>query len=124
MITFNGKYFLASMVLLAVLIGIALFVKDSFVRPFLGDVLVVVWMYAFLAAFLLVRPLMLSLFVLVFAYCVEIGQYFRLVEVVGLQNNKLASIVIGSTFDWLDLLAYTLGWGVIWVFQKQQVREV
>ncbi|PMI37487.1 hypothetical protein BCT30_16515 [Enterovibrio norvegicus] len=112
------------MALLAVLIGIALFVKDSFVRPFLGDELVVVWMYAFLAAFLLVRPLMLSLFVLVFAYCVEIGQYFRLVEVVGLQNNKLASIVIGSTFDWLDLLAYTLGWGVIWVFQKQQVREV
>ncbi|WP_258188604.1 ribosomal maturation YjgA family protein [Enterovibrio norvegicus] len=124
MITFNGKYFLASMALLAVLIGIALFVKDSFVRPFLGDELVVVWMYAFLAAFLLVLPLMLSLFVLVFAYCVEIGQYFRLVEVVGLQNNKLASIVIGSTFDWLDLLAYTLGWGVIWVFQKQQVREV
>ncbi|SFP54210.1 DUF2809 domain-containing protein [Enterovibrio norvegicus] len=62
--------------------------------------------------------------VLVFAYCVEIGQYFRFVEVVGLQSNKLASIVIGSTFDWLDLLAYTLGWGVIWVFQKQQGKEV
>ena len=122
MITFNRHYFLASMLLLVTLVGIAMFVRDSFVRPFFGDVLVVIWMYTFLAAFLSIRPFVLSLFVLAFAYCVEIGQYFRLVDVLGLQSNRIASIVIGSTFDWLDLLAYTLGWGVIWLFQKQQGR--
>ncbi len=120
MITFNVKHFLVSMLLFAILVFIALFVRDSFVRPFLGDVLVVIWMYTFLAAFLSIRHKALSLFVLAFAYCVEIAQYFRLVEALGLQNNTLASIVIGSTFDWLDMLAYTLGWGVIWVFLKQR----
>jgi len=44
-----------------------------------------------------------------FAYLIELGQYFDLVSILKLENYTIARIVIGSTFDVLDLLAYTIG---------------
>ena len=58
----------------------------------------------------------LALSVLLFAYSLETMQYFKLVQLLGLQHSKLARIVIGTAFEWLDLLAYTLGiLLVLWV---------
>ena len=47
--------------------------------------------------------------VLLFSYLVEVLQYFNFVEIIGLQDNKLARIVIGTSFSWWDILFYTLG---------------
>ena len=47
--------------------------------------------------------------VLLFSFVVEVLQFFRLVEVLGLQHSRLAQVVLGSSFEWMDLLAYTLG---------------
>lgn len=113
MFQFNKKYFLVSFALLLILIYIALFVNDQFVRPFLGDVLVVGWMYLFLASFIKVSRYKVAHAVLAFAYVIEIAQRYELVTVLGLEHIKAARIIIGSTFDWLDLLAYTIGWVVI-----------
>jgi len=46
---------------------------------------------------------------LLFSYTIEILQYFNLVQKLGLEHNKLARIVIGSSFGWEDFLAYTIG---------------
>jgi len=51
-VQFNVKYCMLSLVLLAVLVLITGFVHDQFVRPFLGDALVVVWLYALLRTFI------------------------------------------------------------------------
>ena len=44
-------YLVATLVLLAIEVLIALFVHDSFVRPYVGDMLVVVVIYAFVRIF-------------------------------------------------------------------------
>ncbi|MGS0674503.1 ribosomal maturation YjgA family protein [Shewanella sp. 125m-1] len=110
MLTFKPQYFVYSNLLLLLLIFIALFINDGFIRPFIGDLLVVIWMFLLLASFINLSPIKLSVSVLILAYSIEIAQYFKLVNLLGLQNNSFARTVIGSTFDWLDFLAYSLGW--------------
>jgi len=95
--------------LLAIEIYIGIYVKDSFVRPYLGDFLVVILIYCFLKSFWKETPLKVALYVLLFSFIVEFLQYFKIVEILGLQENKLASIVIGTSFAYEDLLAYLLG---------------
>src|SRR3712207_7661962 len=36
-------------------------------------------------------------------------QYLKIINLLGWQHNKLAVIIIGATFDPIDLLAYTTG---------------
>ena len=47
--------------------------------------------------------------VLVFSFGIEIAQYFNMVEKLGLQHSKIARVVLGNSFAWMDLLAYVLG---------------
>jgi hypothetical protein len=42
---------------------------------------------------------------------VEVLQYFKVVEIIGLENSEFARTVIGTNFSWIDILAYTLGIG-------------
>lgn len=109
MLTFNLKFFLFALVLFIVEVLIALFVRDSIIRPYGGDYLVVILIYCAVKAFIKIAPLKLAIGVLLFSYCIEVLQYFHLVDRLGLANNQLARTVIGSGFAWLDLLAYTLG---------------
>lgn len=53
--------------------------------------------------------------VLLFAWAIETAQYFQVVRLLGLEDNALARIVIGTTFDVRDLLAYSLGIAVVLV---------
>lgn len=95
---------------LLILVYIALFVNDQFVRPFLGDVLVVGWLYLFLKSFINIHNNKLAHAVLIFACALEVAQFYNLVTILGLEHIKIARIIIGSTFDWLDMLAYGIGW--------------
>ena len=102
-------YLIATLVLLATEVCIALFVHDGFVRPFIGDVLVVILIYTFIRIFIPEKVRWLSLYVFIFAVLAEVLQYFRIVEVLGLQDNKVMSTVIGTSFDIRDILCYFVG---------------
>lgn len=115
---FSLPFFLVSMLLLAILVFIAVCVRDQFVRPFLGDVLVVIWLFCFLKAFLKVSNGKLAFGVLVFAYLVEAAQYFNVIAWLGLGHVQWLSIVFGATFDAYDLLAYTLGFALIFLIAR------
>ena len=52
---------------------------------------------------------LLPLYVFAFSACVEIGQYFDLVALLGLADNRFLSVLMGRTFSWLDLLCYAVG---------------
>lgn len=106
---FSGRYAVLSIVLLTVEVLIAVFVHDRVVRPFVGDVLVVVLVFTACRTFLAVGYYRLALGVLLFAVAVEIGQYLGLVSLLGLEDSGLARVVIGMTFDPFDLLAYATG---------------
>jgi len=111
---FERNHFFRAVVLFIVLVLIALFVRDRFIRPIFGDFLVVIFIYYALASVLNMSKAWLALGVLLFAYAVEIGQYYNLVYHLGLKGNRFAEIVIGMGFTWTDMLAYTLG--VIFVY--------
>lgn len=102
-------YAIATFILLVTEVLIALFVHDGFVRPYVGDVLVVAVIYTFIRIFLPEKCPLLPLFVFIFAAAVEVSQYFRLVELLGLGNNRFFRVLIGSVFDWKDILCYAIG---------------
>lgn len=92
---------------------IALFVHDRFVRPYLGDVLVVGVVYAFLRIFVPCGLSWLPIGVTLLAVGVEISQYFHLVDVLGLGKIPFFRILLGSVFDTKDLLCYLAGGGLV-----------
>ncbi len=106
---FNVRYFCMFALMFLIELIIAIFIKDSFIRPFIGDVLVVILLYLFIRIFFLSGKLKLVIGVLLFSYLIEIGQYYDLVSILHLQDITVARIVIGSTFDVMDLLAYSVG---------------
>jgi hypothetical protein len=122
MFKFNAKYLALAVLLFLVEVLIALFVNDRFVRPYVGDVLVVVLIYCFAKAFLDLPATKLALGVLAFSFAIEILQYFNLVEKLGLGHSKLARIVIGTSFAWEDFLAYSAGILLVIILEKRQNR--
>jgi len=108
-IKFNGTYFLLTIILLLLEIFIALLVHDDFVRPHVGDFLVVILMYCFVKSFINTPVVPTAIGVLLFAYAIETAQYFNIVKRLGLQHSKFASTIIGTSFEWTDIWAYTIG---------------
>ncbi|SFF27847.1 ribosomal maturation YjgA family protein [Flavobacterium xueshanense] len=109
MFQFNRNYFVITILLFLLEIEIALYVHDNFIRPYFGDFLVVILLYCFLKSFVKVSVWVAAALVLVFSFAIETAQYFNLVEKLELQHSKIAKIVLGNSFAWMDLLAYTLG---------------
>ena len=118
MLHFNKNYFLLTILLFLIEVCIALFVHDNFIRPYFGDVLVVILIYCFVKSFLNVSVIKAAIAVLLFAFLVETLQYFAIIEILGLQDNKLARTVIGTSFAWEDILAYIVGIVIVIVGEK------
>lgn len=89
--------------------GIALWVRDQFVRPYAGDVLAVVLVYVFVRIFFPKGVPHLPLYVFLFAAWVEGMQYFDLAGLLGLGKYRAARIILGSVFDWKDIACYGAG---------------
>ena len=96
-------------VLLGVEIFIALCVRDNFIRPYVGDVLVVILIACFLRVLVPVGWRFLPLGVFLFAAAVEIGQYFDYASLLGLGEDPFFRTLLGSTFSAKDLLCYAVG---------------
>ena len=116
---FDRYHFIVAICLFIVLVLIALFVRDRFIRPIFGDFLVAIFMYYTVGAFVKMSKLWMAIGVLLFAYVVEIGQYYNLVYHLGLKGNRFAEIVIGMGFTWIDMLAYTLGAMVVYFWETR-----
>lgn len=86
---------------------------DHFVRPYVGDLLAVVFLYCLVKSVAPVPSGPAILGVLLLAYAIEISQYFHLVTHLGVQHMRLAVVVLGSHFSWVDMLMYTLGAGLL-----------
>lgn len=109
MIIFRRNYFILTALLFLVEVCIALFVNDRFIRPYAGDFLVVILIYCFVRSFFNVPVNQTAIGVLIFAFVIEGLQYIQLVNILGLQNSKLASVVLGNSFSWMDMITYVLG---------------
>lgn len=97
---------------------IALYVHDSIIRPYIGDLLVVLLIYCFVKSFFDFPVLQTAFGVLLFSYLIEMLQYLKFIELIGLQHSKAANIVMGNSFEWIDLVAYTGGFATILLAEK------
>ncbi|HCL02006.1 MAG TPA: DUF2809 domain-containing protein [Lachnoclostridium phytofermentans] len=111
------KYAVAFIVLLILEVLIALYVHDNFIRPYIGDVLVVIVLYSAIRVIIPEKYALLPLYLFAFAAGVEFLQYFKLVQVLGLQKNTYFRIILGSTFDWKDILCYGVGCVILGVYE-------
>jgi len=119
-IGFSLKYLCASLILFTAMAAIAVFISGGFIRNHFGDILIVIFIYCFIRIFIRNRIKLLPLYIFIFAALVEIGQYFNLVYLLGLEHSQLARIVIGVTFDPLDILMYFIGCALVFLFEIYQ----
>ncbi len=113
----RAAYFIIFIFLLIIEILIALYIHDNFVRPYIGDVLVVILIYTFLRTFIPDKIKLMPLYIFIFAVVVEILQYFRIVEILGFQNNIFMSVLIGSVFDIKDIICYGIGCIILGIYE-------
>ena len=85
---FNATYFRLASLIFTIEILIALYVHDTIIRPYIGDVLVVILIYCFIKSFLDIKVIPTAVFVLLFSFTIEFLQYLNIVEKLGLQNSK------------------------------------
>jgi len=120
MIQFHLRYFIFATLILLTEILIALFVHDAIIRPYVGDFLVVILLYCLVRAFFNVPVFKTALTVLLFSYVVEFLQYCRLVEKLNLGQNVFARVIIGTSFEWIDIVSYTLGIGLVLLLETRK----
>ncbi len=123
MLAFNRKYFFLTILIFIIEVLIALYLHDEIIRPYIGDVLVVILIYCFIKSFLKLPVLPLAIFVLLFSFSIEFLQYLNIVEKLGLQKSKLARTVIGTSFAWIDLVCYIAGIIIVLITEKVSAKN-
>lgn len=111
------NYAIVFLVLMVLEVIIALFVHDSFIRPYIGDILVVIVLYAGVRVFIPDSYKLLPLYIFIFATMVEFLQYFKLVELLGLENNMVLRVLIGTVYDIKDILCYGVGCSLLGIYE-------
>ena len=102
-------YAIIFILLLLAEVLIALFINDRFIRPYVGDMLVTILICCFLRIFIPLGVPALPIYIFLFAAAVEIGQYFDVVKLMGMAENRFVSILLGRTFSAADLVCYGTG---------------
>ena len=105
----NTVYLSISGIFLFTEICIAVFLTDGFIRHTFGDFLAVILLYCIIRSFIEANPIYIAISVLIFAFIIEFAQLFNLLDHLDLRQNKIVTIILGSTFHISDLIAYTLG---------------
>lgn len=116
-------YITAFLILLLTEIIIALFIRDKFIRPYGGDILVTALLCCFVRMFFPKGIKLLPLWVFIFAAAVEISQYFEIITRLGLDKFAFIRIIAGSTFSVPDILCYATGCAAFWLCEYLLLKK-
>ncbi len=114
------KYLIAFIMVFFIELMIAIYVHDTIIRPYVGDALVVILLYCMVNVVILDKIRLLPLWIFVFATLIEFMQYLKVLQILGLENNTLLRIALGSTFDWKDIACYGVGCILLGIYSKMQ----
>lgn len=115
----------AAAILFAVEVVIALFVRDGFVRPYLGDVLATAMVYFAVRAVTPLGRAGAAAMALGLGVVIELGQLLNVLEHAGLGGSRVARVVFGGVFDVKDLACYAVGVGLaVLLDRRRQDRPV
>lgn len=108
-IQINKNHLIATILLFIMEVLIAKYIPTGFIRYSFGDYLVVILLFCFIKSFIEVDSFKLAIYVLAFAFFIEFLQLLNVLTVLNLQQQHLLKLILGSTFQISDLVAYTLG---------------
>ncbi|MBO6879131.1 DUF2809 domain-containing protein [Winogradskyella sp.] len=106
---FNKNYLVLAHSLFLIELAIAFIIKTGFIRYTFGDYLVVILLYAIFRGCTNLSVRASALVVLLIAYGIELLQLTPFLTYFNLQDSVAAKLILGSTFQFGDLVAYTLG---------------
>jgi hypothetical protein len=109
MFHFRKAYFLTAALLLVLEVFIAVAAQDAVVRPYGGDFIATIFVYRLIRCVVSwpIGPALAA--ALLVSYLIEGLQYVHLLHFLGLEHLRLTRNILGSSFAWGDILAYTLG---------------
>ena len=113
-------YLIATLILLIIEVLIALYVHDDFIRPYVGDAIVVIVIYTFIRIFIPEKYRLLPFFIFIFAVVVEILQGIHIVDILGVADNQFLRTLIGDSFDVKDILCYGVGCILLWLYESKR----
>ena len=116
-------YAVATLLLLLTEVFIALYVHDDFIRPYVGDILVVIVIYTFIRMIIPAKCRLLPLYIFIFAAGVELLQLAKIVEILGVEDNTFLKTLIGSVFDVKDIVCYAVGCVILGVYEWIRTRK-
>lgn len=112
-IRFDSKALLEALAVFVLLVLLATVgAGTGWLRSFGGDVLAVVWVYLVFKSVIAAPPLPLAFAAFAVGCMVECGQYLAFTFHWHIPNRALR-IVLGSTADWWDVVAYAIGFGAV-----------
>lgn len=109
-------------IILAIEIYIAIFIKGGFIRHYIGDVLATAMLYAFGRAIFRASPINLAITVFVISLFIEALQYLKILEILGVKSSTLR-IIFGGTFDWTDIICYLVGCILAYMFENLYMQK-
>ncbi len=86
MFQFDKKSFIIAFIIFLIEVIIALYIKDKIIVCFVGDILVVIFIYYLSKHFINTKAINIAIFTLIFSFAVEILQYFNFVEMISLRT--------------------------------------
>ena len=120
-------YAVSALVLLVTEVLIALYVRDTFIRPYGGDILVTVLLCCLLRALFSRRIPFLALWVLLFAFAVEFAQALGIASLIP-EGWTVLRIAVGSSFSVWDLVCYAVGCAAFalaeWLAVRRKNRKI
>ena len=118
----RAVYAVSFAVILIIEILIALFVRDSFIRPYGGDILVTILICCLMRMIFLDKIPLLPLWVFLFAVLIEVLQNFDIVSLLGLGDIKFFVILIGNSFSFVDIICYAVGCVLFYLREKLNIK--
>jgi hypothetical protein len=116
----RSHYLVTAFLLFLTEVLIALFVRDVYIRPYGGDFLIVIFLYCLVKAITNSDVWRVAFGVLLLSYLIEVAQYLDLIKWIGQENNKVVRVVMGTSFDWGNIIAYTLGILLVLLFENRK----
>jgi hypothetical protein len=114
MLRWSATYTAWAIALLGTEIWIGRFLDDAFIRPYVGDVLVIPLLYCLITSiWQSSRPARMPWFIFGFAVAVETAQALHIADLLGFTRPSLIRTIIGTHADPFDVLAYAAGTALI-----------
>lgn len=97
--------------------------KIPFVRNSVGDFLVVIFLFTSIkVVFPNIASFNLAVGIFIFGVVIEILQLLKIPQFFGTEKVWV-KLILGSSFEWMDIVAYLFGVGVIYYIDKYFIRD-